>query len=215
MAIWDQCVTKAAACRYLLTTNPGHSDDLHVKHPETLWLGSNFAPFAPPRTLRAHPGLSALPPPAPCASCKGIASPPVNVQNTMAPLRAGNAAGATAATHHGPGPLPTALGNPPGCFSKAESPERREERGALRSWQGRPAADIARPLPGKQGHTGGGVGPATPRSEAPEAPPRGWRPARCRRGQRGGGDEGTAGVGGREGAPPTAVTSRPARGTFR
>lgn len=85
MAIWDQCVTKAAVCRYLLTTNPGHSDDLHVKHPETLWLGSNFAPFAPPRTLRAHPGLSALPPPAPCASCKGIASPPVNAQNTMAP----------------------------------------------------------------------------------------------------------------------------------
>lgn len=31
LAICSQCVTQAAVCRYLVTANPGHGDDLHVK----------------------------------------------------------------------------------------------------------------------------------------------------------------------------------------
>lgn len=63
MAIWDQCVTEAAVSRYLVTTNPGHSDDLQAKRPDPgPWLGSNFAPVTPPRLLCADPALSAIPP---------------------------------------------------------------------------------------------------------------------------------------------------------
>lgn len=168
----------------------------------------------------------------PCAWRRATASPPVNPQDTRLTPH-GRQRGRRYSSRQrpppgpgGPGPLPAARGTPGAHWPPLEGripPQRPmgsgRSAGALGGWQGRPAADIARPLPSKQGR-GRRRGASTPAPPpGPEAAP---RPARRPwRFPRGAGDapaargDGAGRGGGKGEALPTAVTSRHARGTFR